>query len=254
MIVMNERKFVEQLLEEKPVLSRRYGKETIMNLLCKYYNNDIAYYDTVVDYMNIFFPDEFFIEHYNFALMSMFRSNKEKNLQLKEIEKIDIYENELAVLNTLENDCLKRLFFVCIVVARLKNNNGWIGLYQAQDVAEIFRLANISSQKINLQERFRLLGILERKGLLKGSKKINALNEQVLLEPKGKVGMTITSLDYLGNQYLATTKENRILCGGCGRIMKKTSNKKQYCKKCAEARTLESNRLARKKYMNKQSK
>lgn len=242
MIVMNERKFVEELIAEKPNLTRRYSKDRIMKMLCQYYNNDGIYYDKIVEHMNELFPDDFHIEHYGFTLCSMLSTGKEKNLQLKEVNEINIYENEMSVLKNLDNNTLKKLFFTCIVIARLKDNDGWLGVYDPKDIVEIFKLANISAQEATKEQRFKLLGQLERQGLLIGAKRIDSLNERVVLEPEGDVCMTITSLDYLGNQYLVTEKEGRILCGGCGRIMKKTSNKKQYCKKCAEKNIEESKR------------
>lgn len=249
MILMNEREFIKNLLEEKPVLTHKINKGHIMKMLSGYYNNDMGHYDDIVAYMKIFFPEDFFVEKYGGMLKDIIRNCAKKNFQLKEVDKIDIYESELQALEKIEDDTLKKILFVCIVIAKLRDNNGWLGLYEIQDVIDLFKFANISVQETGANERYRYFGKLEKLGFLIGTKRVDSINEKVNILPEGKVEMTITSLENLGNQYLITTKnKDRIMCKRCGRIVKKTGNKKQFCGWCLAKNSSEN----KKKYRERQ--
>ena len=57
-----------------------------------------------------------------------------------------------------------------------------------------------------------------------------------------EVAIVFDSFDDLGNKFIASKDTSRITCSVCGRLVKRTSPRMKYCKKCAEIKKRENNK------------
>ena len=159
-------------------------------------------------------------------------NNLETDELFKELEYIPIFESELNVVETLENDSQKKFMFTLFVVARYMNCGGWINKKTSKGLSEVFKLANIT---LSSNKKNEMLNELYYGGYIQFSKKINNLNIHVnLSDGHENIVYRVTSFKNIGNQYIGNFKKGYIQCKCCGKKIKKTNNKKMYCVKCAE--------------------
>lgn len=241
MIILNERKFAEDCIEnginnKKPLLSvaiiARYlyyckgmkGKRIIEYLTDLIHRNGLgygrekSYWDAKIEKV----------------------AREAKKYPLHEIDGVPITESELATIEGIHNKVLERLAFTALCIAKLNvlrnpKNNGWIN----SEDKEVFGLARITGT--SMERRIRI-GRLFRLGLFENSKRIDNLSYRVtFIDDESPTKLFITDFRELGLQYKKYKGENLFQCAKCGIIAKNNKNRtKRYCDACSTYTPMES--------------
>lgn len=243
--ILNEKEYIRNILASKNKpddLSMGY----FITLIAKYYYSDdldIEGLSHIVKKTLLDFHLKNYQEYtYHTRIISICGGllNGEIEKQLKEKEYIPIYENELALINSLKNDRQKKLMFTLFAVARYMECDGWINKKNAKDILEIFRLANVT---LPPDRRNELLHELYADGHVSFGKKVDNLNIRVCLNDTGAIVYKVTAFNNVGNQYIGSFKKGYRQCKCCGKNYKIKSDKdfsSKYCAKCAVKKHLES--------------
>ena len=173
---------------------------------------------------------------------------KAKGKGLIEIEYVGITEKELAEIAKLRKESLKKLAFTLLCIAKYFNtirpeNNSWVNTPDK----DVFRMADIRTLDCKRQQQ--LIRELYLLGLIGYSKVVDNVNLQVLfVDTETEPILRIYQFDDLGYQYLEYVGDPSIVhCKCCGKLIKKTSCRKDYCDECAVEARKSSNRKASQK-------
>ena len=173
---------------------------------------------------------------------------KAKGKGIIEIEYVGITEKELAEIAKLRKESLKKLAFTLLCIAKYFNtirpeNNSWVNTPDK----DVFRMADIRTLDCKRQQQ--LIRELYLLGLIGYSKVVDNVNLQVLfVDAETEPVLHIYQFDDLGYQYLEYVGDPSIVhCKCCGKLIKKTSCRKDYCDECAVEARKSSNRKASQK-------
>lgn len=173
---------------------------------------------------------------------------KAKGKGLIEIEYVGITEKELAEIAKLRKESLKKLAFTLLCIAKYFNtirpeNNSWVNTPDK----DVFRMSDIRTLDCKRQQK--LIRELYLLGLIGYSKVVDNVNLQVLfVDAETEPVLHIYQFDDLGYQYLEYVGDPSIVhCKCCGKLIKKTSCRKDYCDECAVEARKNSNRKASQK-------
>lgn len=238
--ILNEREYIRNILVSKNK-SDELPMGYFITLIAKYYYAKDLDVQTLSDIVKKKIS-EFHIENYQeykyhdkitCVCRNLFDGGI--NPSLKEREYIPIYENELKLINSLDNDRQKKLMFTLFTVARYMECDGWINKKDAKGISEVFKLANIT---LTSDKRNELLHELYHNGYISFGKKINNLNIKVQLDDTGDIVYKVKDFKNIGNQYIGNFKKGyrqcrNINCGSIFKIHSKFGRPQQYCKKCS---------------------
>ena len=173
---------------------------------------------------------------------------KAKGKGLIEIEYVGITEKELAEIAKLRKESLKKLAFTLLCIAKYFNtirpeNSSWVNTPDK----DVFRMADIRTLDSKRQQK--LIRELHLLGLVGYSKVVDNVNLRVLfVDTETGPVLRIYQFDDLGYQYLECIGDPSIVhCKCCGKLIKKTSCRKDYCDECAVEARKSSNRKASQK-------
>ena len=176
---------------------------------------------------------------------------KAKGKGLIEIEYVGITERELAEIEHLRKESLKKLAFTLLCIAKYFNmirpeNNSWVNTPDK----DLFRMADIKTLDCKRQQK--LIRELHLLGLVGYSKVVDNVNLQVLfVDADTYPALRICQFDDLGYQYLEYVGDPSIVhCKCCGRLIKKTSKRLDYCPDCAQDARRASTQKAVQKHRN----
>ena len=169
-------------------------------------------------------------------------ANKANKYPLCECEGVWITENELKTIDDIQNKVLERLTFTLLCLAKFRNyrnpnNNNWVNCSNG----EIYSLACISTSSFDKDIKFNKLREL---GLIEYAKKVNNLNIQVLYtDDDSEKKLFISDFRKLGYEWRVYKGEKYIRCADCEILVRKTSNRKKYCKDCSKNTKKEQNKI-----------
>lgn len=173
---------------------------------------------------------------------------KAKGKGLIEIEYVGITEKELSEIAKLRKESLKKLAFTLLCIAKYFNtirpeNSSWVNTPDK----DVFRMADIRTLDSKRQQK--LIRELHLLGLVGYSKVVDNVNLRVLfVDTETEPVLRIYQFDDLGYQYLECIGDPSIVhCKCCGKLIKKTSCRKDYCDECAVEARKSSNRKASQK-------
>lgn len=148
---------------------------------------------------------------------------------------ITVTGGELAIVDAIEGDQLRRLAFTLLCLSKYldqkrPNNNGWVSTPDN----EIMRMANM---KPTVKKQSELFARLADAGLIRFSKRVDDLSVQVLFQTTGDAVLHITDFRNLGYQYMSVHHDGYYVCKNCGITMKTDAKKRgpkfKYCPDCA---------------------
>lgn len=248
-LIINEKKFIEELLETHEIpkdVTRKY----VLTLLGKYLFDASLSKTEYVNKLNDAVSEfDFSKQGYEeYTSQNMYNnwyklySNEPDKAKLREIDSVGLYQGELEVINTLETDRHKKLLATVYIVARLLGNTGWCNL----EYKHLFKLANISATCVKQAE---LIGDLFEAGVAAPHGRNSSLSFKVEPCEQGKIVLEVDEMKNIGNKFIACTKPDYIYCQSCGKVFKKKDKGRtpKYCSKCKETvnkqKTLENYRL-----------
>lgn len=239
MIIINEEKFVEELIENKDKDSISMGKAMFL-IAKKLRVNHIEWKDMIEELSNTIgeiYGDDYYL--YQHKLMKTMQ-NICKKVFLEELE-LD-RRNSLIVndkdLETIKSFPIKyrKILFTILVLSKY-NNGGWINTSRS----DIFKLSNSSMTKHKQNEVFRYF--LES-GIMEISRKVDNLSFKIIDDGQnGEKVFEVFEMKNLGNKYMSNFEENYIMCEVCDKLVKRKSRSNtKYCKPCSEQKKRESSK------------
>lgn len=232
MVVLNERKYAEELLASKNFPEK---PTSALNRLVRYYKasgkNRGEVRKLLEDYLQQRDP-QLNILKWQRTIERAIRA--QWKYELVELESILVTRREMQICESVKQEEGQRLMFTLICLARFFNtisekNNGWVN----QKDNDIFNTANI---KRTIRRQSALLMMLHNLGLIEFSNRVDNINIRVacLSGPEDQdIVMRITNFQDLGNQYLVYHGEKFLECDLCGRLVRRTNNRQQHCRECA---------------------
>ena len=242
-IVLNERKYAEEILEKGEVGSK---PTSTLFLLSKYYrqNKELSEKKTV-QALHSFMAEHY--KNYNPVLWEDIIDDiakKGKKYPLQEIDHIGITQNEIDQISKVTSLKYQKLLFVMLCYAKFynatsKKNNNWVNT----DIKEIYRVARVTVKHRN--DKFLYLNDLESTGLISFSNKNDNLNMKVnFIDTDGNAVLKITDFRELGYEYEQYVGENKFIrCKLCQRLVKQKSNRSTYCSECKIVANAENKRI-----------
>ena len=244
MFILNEEEYIRTILINKQKPNGMTYK-LLITLIAKYYFNNC---DTTEQLIQVVKDKllEFDLPGYQeykmyptirAVCLSLYDQDLDDTYRtLKKIDFVPIYNYEIAIVNSLETNRLKKLMFTLFAIARYADCNGWINKKDIDGLSEIFKLSNIVDSSAKKNE---LLHILYTKGLIALPKRVDNLNIRVVDFLSGNeldnsiIVYKIINFENIGNQYISVFKRGYKMCKSCGKIIRNTSNSRIYCDKCA---------------------
>lgn len=238
-ILLDEKEYIENLLSthnQQFISDKGFTKTDIITMLSIYYKNKDSTIDSLYkqidnDMLKFGFKDYYSANFYK-IIMSKCKYSLQKDLNLKELKYIPIYNNEMEIIKTCTDNNGKKLLFTIYVLARYNDFNGWTN--NKIKLNDYSRLANI---RCNCQNRNLLFYNLTKNCYIKQSFNISKFIYHVDLDKNdGNIVMKITNIKDLGNQLIAYLKDGYTTCSHCGKLIKiksKYDSSTKYCDECA---------------------
>ena len=238
-LLLNEKLYIENLLktyDKKSIENMGFSRTDVITMLSIYYNQRFSnikdLYNQIDSDMLKFEFDDYYSEKFYKIIVSKAKYSLQKELKLKELDCIPIYENEMNEIMKCNNDNDKKLLFTIYVLARYNNFNGWTnGKIKLSDYS---RLANI---RCNNEDRNLLFYNLKEQDFIQQSYNISKFIYHVDLnnDENEKVVLNITNIKNLGNQLMVYLKDGYKICQHCGKLIKiksKFDSSTKYCEVC----------------------
>lgn len=241
-IIMNEKKYAEELIEKCSVEKRELT--ACINILSRYLYHEKGLKQTeIITYLDDFllqaYPDYNAGKWYPHILSAIRRA---KSRPLHKIDFVPITQSEIDTICDLKDEKLERLAFTLLCMAKYHNlrndtNNNWVNF----DSKEIFSQAHIRD---SVEKRNKLIYPLKEKGLITNSLKAGHSNIQVnFVDDFSPIIYRVTEMIDLGYQYYFIRRKlssyyqrgkNLKKCKKCGHYFlgKSKMNNEGYCPDC----------------------
>ena len=254
MIIINERKYVEDILHTN-IKPETVGVKRLLLYIAKYHYSDwkdlsvSQYSKNVLQRIKDFHLSPAYYQEYKYAnyVKNICTKLKKEKIptQLRDIKNVIISKPEMNLIQSAQNEKEQKVLFTLYVLAKINHNsNGWVNY----STADIFKAANVVMKK---WDRESMIGNMGREGLLSYSRstKNSAIKVDFI---EGEPEVEISSFEKIGNQYIVLYKPGWIMCRKCGRLIKKHGNNQKYCYKCSDEieaeKQAEYNRVQYKKF------
>ena len=164
--------------------------------------------------------------------------------------KVEIYKEELEIIETKEEELARNLLFIYLVyykwACKVKHLQFYSKKNEIMMVVEnnndLWKLAGLS--KLRVADRYRLCNLLFNKGLYKID---NFKSHNYIYVPfakdKGEVAIEISNYENILGELMIYEKPTEYKrCAICGTVIKKTRSPKKYCTMCAYQENLRKTR------------
>lgn len=170
---------------------------------------------------------------------------RRSNRPLVELDGVTITKAEIDKINELDSVSLRKIAFTIVCLAKYCNavrgdQSNWIFF----DPNAIAPLACISFSNDQL---YSALGKLCDLGYINLSHMVSSHNIHVnIIDDSSEEALVIDDFRNIGYQYLMYMGEDYIRCELCGLVIRRTSGRQMYCKKCRERMIMEKQQERRK--------
>ena len=172
-------------------------------------------------------------------------SKNSSNLEIIEVESINIYEEELEIIETIKEPRLKKILFVLLVWAKVYEKfNRTIIMENPKDILQLAKC-----QLKNKQYRDLIMHELKETNLVWCKKNNGTYNIRInYKKDEGEIAFVVNDFENAIYQYLNYLGENWKQCE-CGKYFKPKCNREKYCNTCGKDKIKERDR-ERKKIRN----
>ena len=248
MIVLNEIKEAERIINEKDIGEKPY--DTVSLLIRYYYHNGQLREQALKAKINDFMYENY--QDYNSVKWEETIQRiieKAEGLPLVNISSIPVTEKELDIIDHAGTMRLRRLAFTLLCLAkycniRNSNNNNWVYLPHK----DIFLMADI---RTTTEQQALMLNDLKEAGLISFSCKVDNINIRVdFIDNKTNPVINVKDFREIGKEYMIYKKPKLFShCKRCGRLFKKRGSHHYFCPECSAVRRYE--RSLHKNYIKK---
>ena len=235
MIIANEKKFIEQIIDDRQKPKTMSVKNLIRHLARYYYDycKDMPldeYKRFILDAVKSFKLSPLEYQEYKYAA---YVRRYCKNLMdevfshdLREVESVSFTQAEMDIVNQAVYRKERKVLFTLYALAKIYSpTTGWVN----NSEFDIFKAANVDASH---KEKIQILHSLYKNGLIQVNHMLDKNGYQVELEPDSPTVFSTSTLKNFGNQYLVLTNSSLKMCPECGRAFKPKQNTDCYCHKC----------------------
>jgi len=251
-IVLNEKQMLGKSLNDG-YIDKKTTKT--IKLLAKHYfsigQNNEQVINSIENFMDKNYHNFNIADWQNTIKRSVQYVSKYKSFDLLNINKVEIYKEELEIIKNIDNLRLEKLSFVLLVYSKIynqmnRNNSNWVN-------ASLRDIFSDTKMAIGKKDQGLMINKLGEMGLIETSKKVDCTNIKILLtKNEGDITFEVTEFRDIVFYYLKWIGENIGVCEGekCGRLIK-NYNSRKYCPECAKEIKREQDRIADRKYKEK---
>lgn len=243
-IVLNERKYAEQILEDMDVST---GLRSKLTVIAKYYFANGLSKEKVSNNITEFvracgIPPE----RWDMITMVQRVVSSAKKKKLIEIESIPITIEEVSAIEALNGRTTQRTAFTLLCLAKYldivnEKNDHWVWTPETQ----VMKMANVAA---TVMRRCEILNAIRDAGMTEYSKRVDNNSIHVLFIGGTEVAMNITDFRNLGYQWNMYHGEPYYVCGDCGltgkmnepsKVGDSRGRKREYCDSCIVKRRVQ---------------
>ena len=155
---------------------------------------------------------------------------------------VDIYDEEMEIIENIEDINVKKLLFILLVYYKWACQQSYLKFFSRYNNVDMVITNDIDVWKnagiMNLRtsERYKLCNKLIEKGLyVEDNFKANNYFYLPFCQKSGKIAIKITNYDnILGELFYFEDKNHYKRCSNCGVVITKTRSPKKYCSSCAK--------------------
>ena len=238
-LLFNERTFVKEILETHDKSKVTVSMFQLIQLLVIYFYQEMNYTDkgelakVVNRELEQFDYQGYFYEIYYKTINQVIKDVIRYDIKLKDITNVPIYQSEYDIIKSCGDNKHQKLLLTLYVMARWNNDtSGWTS--NKCKTLNIKKSANLNCTNRELDALFHDLLV---DGYIKTTFKADKFCYQMQSFETDKnqpIVLNFTSFDNLGNTYMASKDNEHIICSCCGKLIRRTSPRMKYCKKCAE--------------------
>jgi len=234
-LILNEKELLRKSLEDG-YIDEKKTSNTVRILAKHYFSIDMTK-EQVYDSIDKFFINNY--KKYNSVKWQKTFDNiisavyKYKDHKLFDINSIEITENELTRIKSLENIKYEKIAFVLLVYAKIYNlmNKNELGTVKI-DQKYIFSDAKIKENQYN---QGKILHVFEELGLINHYRMVDCTDIKVnFIDNDSPIVLKITDFRNYVYEYLRWKGENIYTCENekCGIVFLPTHNHYKYCQVC----------------------
>ena len=241
-IILNEKQMLEKSLSEGYIDDK---PTNTIKLLSKHYFSIGQDKDQVINSIENFMEKNYInfnITDWQRTINNCVRSiYKHNNFTLLNINKVEIYHEELDIIKNISNLRLEKLAFVLLVYSKIynqmnKNDSNWVN----SNLRDIF---SDTKMAVSTKEQGLMINKLGGMGVVEVSKKVDCTNIKVLFtKSNGDVAFEVNDFRDIVFYYLKWIGEDISNCDECARLIKINSNRQKYCPACWKEIRLEQQR------------
>lgn len=243
-IVLNERKYAEQILEDMDLST---GMRSKLLVVAKYYFANGLSKDKVTNNITEFvrscgIPPE----RWDVLTMIQRVVSGAKKKKLIEIDGIPITIEEVSAIESLKGRTTQRTAFTLLCLAKYldivnEKNDHWVWTPETQ----VMKMANVDA---TVMRRCEILNAIRDAGMTEYSKRVDNNSIHVLFIGGAEIAMSITDFRNLGYQWNMYHGEPYYVCVSCGLTGKlkkpkdtgdRRGGKKLYCDSCMVKRHIQ---------------
>lgn len=238
-LIVNEKIICEKALSEKNIEGK--PMKTIRLIIKKYLNEKFTkeqVLEKVDSFMKEIYKDKYNKSYWKKVITEATNTiSKYNSYNLIDIEQIEIYKEELEIIESLNDISLEKLAFVLLVYAKINKiinplSDGRINI----NLNSIFEESKVRKDKKLLHKLVELKYILTNTTCDSTTMKVNYMSSE------SDIGLTVNNLKDLNSityylEYKLGYKYGTCeICGGRFRITNKKNTSQKYCNKCKKYR------------------
>jgi len=231
-IILNEKQMLEKSLNDGYIDDKT---TSTIKLLAKHYfsigQNIEQVINSIENFMDKNYHNFNIADWQNTISKSVKYVSKYNSFDLLDINKVEIYQEELEIIKDINNLRLEKLAFILLVYSKIynqmnKNDSNWVN----SSLKDIF---SDTKMAVSTKEQGLMINKLGGMGVVEVSKKVDCTNIKVLFtKSNGDVAFEVNDFRDIVFYYLKWIGEDISNCDECARLIKVNSNRQKFCPTC----------------------
>lgn len=242
MIIFDEKKYAEKVLRNKEYTTlKNQGQERCA--ITRYLKYEKGYSDDEIIQTLLVLPmlNGEMLEDYQKKQIFQKIINKAQNYEYVKDIVVDIYKEEIDIINSVEDTCCRDLLFCCLVYYKwgchifTRNFHSRkldvdMVLEDDKNISKIAKLSDLSVRERNQKFMF----LFSNKYYFNDIINKKSYFYIPFAKKEGEKVISISNYDnILGELYIYNKEKGYSRCENCGTVIKKNNNKQKYCNHCA---------------------
>jgi hypothetical protein len=238
-LIFNEKQYVKDIVlkYDKNILDINLYQ--LIRLLAVYYYQELSMTDkkemskTINRDIEKFGFNSYYYELHYKTINKIINDVIKYDIKFKDVSSVPIYQDEYEIIKNCGSKKQQKLLATLYVMARWNNEtSGWTGMKSRPQ--HIKKSANLTCTNRDVDLLYydlykdKFIDMTRKAG--KFCYKMNFFEA----DKNKPVAIEFNSFDNIGNKFLASLDKEHLVCEKCGKLVKRTSPRMKYCKKCSQ--------------------